>query len=167
MHPCTIILKAGNIQMKESFKVTVANSIEKNRPIIKFIDLYKYEKFISSLKIGTTLLVTITDLRTVDQNALLHKVISEISSYTGESLDDLKAFFKHKFLGYVNHEVTDYMCDEDDDETDCTKYAIKKTVQELRSTTTLTKKEFSDFITQIQSWAWENLSLNLSNIPDD
>lgn len=126
----------------------------------------EYRKALNELSEGSYVLITISDQRTVDQNALLHKLLSEISNYTGESLDDLKAFFKHKFLGYVNHEVTDYMCDEDDDEPDCTKYAIKKTVQELRSTTTLTKKEFGDFITQIQAWAWENLSLNLSNIPD-
>lgn len=127
----------------------------------------EYRKALDELTEGSYVLITISDQRTVDQNALLHKLLSEISNYTGESLDDLKAFFKHKFLGYVNHEVTDYMCDEDDDEPDCTKYAIKKTVQELRSTTTLTKKEFGDFITQIQSWAWENLSLNLSNIPEE
>ena len=136
------------------------------QPMLDF-NKVEYRKSISELPQGSTVLITISDLRTVDQNALLHKVISEISSYTGESLDDLKAFFKHKFLGYVNHEVTDYMCDEEDDEPDCTKYAIKKTVQELRSTTTLTKKEFGDFITQIQAWAWENLSLNLSNIPEE
>ena len=134
------------------------------KPMLDF-NKTEYRKSISELPQGSTVLITISDLRTVDQNALLHKVISEISSYTGESLDDLKAFFKHKFLGYVNHEVTDYMCDEE--EPDCIKYAIKKTVQELRSTTTLTRKEFGDFITQIQSWAWENLSLNLSNIPDE
>lgn len=125
----------------------------------------EYRKVLDELNEGSYVVITISDQRTVDQNSLLHAVINEISSYTGESLDDLKAFFKHKFLGYVNHEVTDYLCDEE--EPDCTKYAIKKTVQELRSTTTLTKKEFGDFITQIQSWAWENLSLNLSNIPDE
>lgn len=134
------------------------------QPMLDF-NKVEYRKSISELPQGSTVLITISDLRTVDQNALLHKVISEISSYTGESLDDLKAFFKHKFLGYVSHEVTDYVCDEE--EPDCIKYAIKKTVQELRSTTTLTKKEFGDFITQIQAWAWENLSLNLSNIPEE
>lgn len=125
----------------------------------------EYRRALDELNEGSYVLITISDQRTVDQNALLHKLISEISSYTGESLDDLKAFFKHKFLGYVNHEVTDYLCDEE--EPDCIKYAIKKTVQELRSTTTLTKKEFADFITQIQAWSWENLSLNLSNIPEE
>lgn len=124
----------------------------------------EYRKALDELSEGSYVLITISDQRTVDQNALLHKLLSEISNYTGESLNDLKAFFKHKFLGYVYHEVTDYMCDEE--EPDCIKYAIKKTVQELRSTTTLTKKEFGDFITQIQAWAWENLSLNLSNIPE-
>lgn len=132
-----------------------------------YLDFKKddYRKALNELAEGSYVLITISDQRTVDQNALLHTLINEVSAYTGESLDDLKAFFKHKFLGYVNHEVTDYLCDEE--EPDCTKYAIKKTVQELRSTTTLTKKEFGDFITQIQSWAWENLSLNLSNIPEE
>lgn len=128
-------------------------------------DKSEYRKALSELPQGSTVLITISDQRTVDQNSLLHKLLSEISSYTGESLDDLKAFFKHKFLGYVEHEVTDY--EEECDEEGCAKYAIKKTVRELRSTTTLTKKEFGDFITQIQSWAWDNLSLNLSNIPDE
>lgn len=134
------------------------------QPMLDF-DKKEYKKAISELPEGSYVVITISDQRTVDQNSLLHKLLSEISSYTGESLDDLKAFFKHKFLGYVEHEVTDY--EEECDEEGCAKYAIKKTVQELRSTTTLTKKEFSDFITQIQSWAWENLSLNLSNIPEE
>lgn len=134
------------------------------QPMLDF-NKVEYRKAISELQEGSYVLVTISDQRTVDQNSLLHKLLSEISSYTGESLDDLKAIFKHKFLGYVEHEVTDY--EEECDEAGCAKYAIKKTVRELRSTTTLTKKEFGDFITQIQAWAWENLSLNLSNIPDE
>ena len=125
----------------------------------------EYKKAISELADDSYVLISISDQRTLLQNNLLHSIISEVSSYTGESLDDLKAFFKHKFLGYVEHEVTDYECLEDIE--DCEKVPIKKTVQELRSTTTLTKKEFGDFITQIQSWAWENLSLNLSNIPEE
>lgn len=133
------------------------------QPMLDF-NKVEYRKAISELPQGSIVVITISDQRTVDQNSLLHKLLSEISAYTGESLDDLKAFFKHKFLGYVEHEVTDY--EEECDEEGCAKYAIKKTVQELRSTTTLTKKEFGDFITQIQSWAWENLSLNLSNIPE-
>lgn len=139
------------------------------QPMLDF-NKVEYRKAISELPEGSTVLITISDLRTVDQNALLHKVISEISSYTGESLGDLKAFFKHKFLGYVSHEVTDYVDCLDDTQPEHflkQKYAIKKTIQELRSTTTLTKKEFADFITQIQAWAWENLSLNLSNIPEE
>lgn len=151
--------------MKESFKVRITHCPDKNRNTIKFLDPLKYFNFVSKLNPNDTYLVLISDQRTIDQNSLLHKLLSEISSYTGESLDDLKAFFKHKFLGYVDHEVTDYVCD--DEEPDCIKYAIKKTVRELRSTTSLTKKEFADFITQIQAWSWENLSLNLSNIPDD
>lgn len=135
-------------------------------PMLDF-NKVEYRKALQELKKDSYCLVTITDQRTLDQNSMLHAVINEISAYTGESLDDLKAFFKHKFLGYVNHEVTDYICDEEDEEPDCTKYAIKKTVQELRSTTTLNKTEFANFITQIQSWAWENLSLNLNNIPDE
>lgn len=147
--------------MKFQFK---AQKITKDgQPSLTF-DPSKYREAIKELGDNTTVLVTVTDQRTVDQNALLHACISEISSYTGESLDDLKAFFKHKFLGYVEHEVTDYECEE---EPDCVKYAVKKTVRELRSTTTLTKKEFADFITQIQAWAWENLSLNLSKLPEE
>lgn len=141
-------------------KVTKVNG----QPLLDF-NKVEYRKAISELPEGSYVVITISDQRTVDQNSLLHKILSEISSYTGESLDDLKAFFKHKFLGYVEHEVTDY--EEECDEEGCAKYAIKKTVRELRSTTTLTKKEFGDFITQIQSWAWENLSLNLSNIPEE
>ena len=149
--------------MKLQIKARVSKDGVGN-PMLDF-DKTEYRKAISELSEGSTVLISISDQRTVDQNALLHKLLSEISNYTGESLDDLKAFFKHKFLGYVEHEVTDY--EEECDEAGCEKYAIKKTVKELRSTTTLTKKEFGDFITQIQSWAWENLSLNLSNIPEE
>lgn len=124
----------------------------------------EYRKAISELTEGSYVLVTITDQRTLDQNKLLHSCLNEIAAYTGHSLEDVKVYMKHLFLGYVEHEMTDY--EEECDEAGCEKYAVVKKIKELRSTTTLTKKEFGDFITQIQSWAWDNLSLNLSNIPE-
>lgn len=127
-------------------------------------DKVKYRDALSELPEGSYALVTITDQRTVDQNTLLHKLLSEISAYTGESLNGVKAYLKMEFLGYEEYEVTAYECMEE--EPDCEKFPVKKTIRELRSTTSLTKKEFADFITQIQAWAWENLSLNLSNIPE-
>lgn len=125
----------------------------------------EYRKEIGQLPDNSYVLITISDQRTVDQNKLLHSCLNEIAAYTGDSLDDIKVYMKHMFLGYVEHEVTGYECLED--EPDCEKVAVKKKIKELRSTTTLTKKEFTDFITQIQAWAWENLSLNLSNIPEE
>lgn len=133
-------------------------------PMLDF-NKVEYRKALSELKEDSYVWISVTDQRSLEQNRLLHSILNEISAYTGESLDDLKAFFKHKFLGYVEHEVTDY--EEECDEAGCEKYAVKKKVKELRSTTTLTKKEFADFITQIQAWSWENLSLNLSNIPEE
>lgn len=149
--------------MKFQFK---AKRITKNGEPFLIFDTKGYKKALLDLLENSWCLVTISDQRTIDQNAMLHAIINEVSAYTGESLDDLKAFFKHKFLGYVEHEVTDYECYDGSQDKDCEKYPIKKKVRVLRSTTTLTKKEFADFITQIQSWAWENLSLNLSNIPE-
>ena len=136
------------------------------KPMLDF-NKTEYRKAISELPEGSYVLVSISDQRTVDQNALLHKLLSEISNYTGESLNGIKAFLKKEFLGYVEYEVTTYECYEDEVEPDCEKHPVKKKVRELRSTTSLSKKEFGDFITQIQSWAWENLSLNLSNIPEE
>lgn len=150
--------------MKYQFK---AKKISKQGvPSLQF-DSSEYRKAIDELPDNSTLLVTITDQRTVDQNALLHKLLGEISAYTGESLNGIKAFLKKEFLGYVEYEITAYECYDDEVEPDCEKHPVKKKVRELRSTTSLTKKEFGDFITQIQAWAWENLSLNLSNIPEE
>ena len=134
------------------------------QPMLDF-DKKEYKKAISELPEGSYVVITISDQRTVNQNALLHKLLSEISSYTGESLNAWKTYFKQEFLGYITEEITVF--DEDCDEEGCEKYARKKQVKELKSTTDLTKKEFGDFITQIQAWAWENLSLNLSNIPEE
>lgn len=147
--------------MKFQFK---AKKITKNGvPSLEF-PTQEYKKAISELPESSYVLVSISDQRTLDQNKLLHACLNEISAYTGDSLEDIKVYMKHMFLGYVEHEVTGYECIEEGE--DCEKFPVKKKIKELRSTTTLTKKEFADFITQIQSWAWENLSLNLSNIPE-
>lgn len=147
--------------MKFQFK---AKKITKNGvPSLEF-PTQEYKKAISELPESSYVLISISDQRTLDQNKLLHACLNEISAYTGDSLEDIKVYMKHMFLGYVEHEVTGYECIEEGE--DCEKFPVKKKIKELRSTTTLTKKEFADFITQIQSWAWENLSLNLSNIPE-
>ncbi len=147
--------------MKFQFK---AKKITKNGvPSLEF-PTQEYKKAISELPESSYVLVSISDQRTLDQNKLLHACLNEISAYTGDSLEDIKVYMKHMFLGYVEHEVTGYECIEEGE--DCEKFPVKKKIKELRSTTTLTKKEFADFITQIQAWAWENLSLNLSNIPE-
>lgn len=124
----------------------------------------EYRKALNELSEGSYVLLSISDQRTLDQNKLLHSLLNEISAYTGDSLEDIKVYMKHLFLGYVEHEVTGYECIEEGE--DCEKFPIKKKIKELRSTTSLSKKEFADFITQIQAWACENLSLNLSNIPE-
>jgi hypothetical protein len=149
-------------RMKLQIKARVSkDSI--GQPMLDF-NKTEYRKAISGLAEGSTVLISISDQRTVDQNKLLHSLLDEISAYTGDSLEDMKVYMKHMFLGYVEHEVTGYECIEEGE--DCEKFPVKKKIKELRSTTTLTKKEFADFITQIQAWAWENLSLNLSNIPE-
>ena len=148
--------------MKIQFK---AKKITKDgKPSLQF-DSSEYKKALLEVEDNTTLLVTVSDQRTLDQNKLLHSCLNEIAAYTGESLNGIKAFLKMEFLGYEEYEVTSYECYDEDP--DCEKHPVKKKVRELRSTTSLTKKEFADFITQIQAWAWENLSLNLSNITDD
>lgn len=125
----------------------------------------EYRKALNELSEGSYVLLSISDQRTLDQNKLLHSLLNEVAAYTGDSLEDIKVYMKHMFLGYVEHEVTGYECIEEGE--DCEKFPVKKKIKELRSTTSLTKKEFGDFITQIQAWAWENLSLNLSNIPEE
>lgn len=133
------------------------------QPMLDF-DKTEYRKAISELSEGSTVLISISDQRTLDQNKLLHSLLNEISAYTGDSLEDMKVYMKHMFLGYVEHEVTGYECIEEGE--DCEKFPVKKKIKELRSTTTLSKKEFGDFITQIQAWAWENLGLNLNNMSE-
>lgn len=133
-------------------------------PMLDF-NKVEYRKALEELKQDSYVWISVTDQRSLEQNRMFHACLNEIAAYTGDSLEDIKVYMKHMFLGYVEHEVTGYECLEDEE--DCEKVAVKKKIKELRSTTTLTKKEFSDFITQIQAWAWENLSLNLSNIPDE
>lgn len=133
-------------------------------------------KGIEEIPEGTTLLITVTDQRSVDQNALLHVYLTEISNHTGESLDDLKSYFKHMFLGYIVHtihidcedcptcvdgRVTREECPqcEGKGKLNCDKV---QEVKELRSTTSLTIKEFIQFTTQIESWAWTNLQMTLN-----
>lgn len=148
--------------MKLQIKATVSRD-GIGQPMLDF-NKVEYRKAISELVEGSTVLISISDQRTLGQNRLLHSLLNEISAYTGDSLEDIKVYMKHMFLGYVEHEVTGYECIEEGE--DCEKFPVKKKIKELRSTTTLSKKEFGDFITQIQAWAWENLSLNLSNIPE-
>lgn len=131
--------------MKFQFK---AKKITKNGvPSLDF-NPDKYRQNLSEVEDGTTILVTGTDQRNLGQNNLLHLYCSTIADYTGHSLKETKFQMKEEFLGYETIVIN----------------GVEK--QTLRSTTDLSTKEFADFITQIQSWAWENLSLNLSNIPE-
>lgn len=132
--------------MKLQIKATVSTD-GIGQPMLDF-DKVEYRKAISELPHGSTVLITISDQRTLDQNSLLHLYCTAIADYTGHSLKETKFQMKEEFLGYETIVIN----------------GIEK--QTLRSTTDLTKKEFADFITQIQAWAWENLGLNLNNIPE-
>jgi len=104
---------------------------------------------LKDVPINTTVLVTITDQRSIDQNALLHVYLTEIANETGEELNNIKSYLKHLFLGYEYHKIN-VGCDTCEE------------VKELRSTTSLTIKEFALFLTQIESWAMSNLGIRLS-----
>lgn len=59
------------------------------QPMLDF-DKTEYRKAISELSEGSTVLISISDQRTLDQNKLLHSLLNEISAYTGDSLEDMK-----------------------------------------------------------------------------
>lgn len=104
---------------------------------------------IQDVPVGSLLWVTITDQRNIGQNALMHKYFSTIAEDTGNSLKAVKLHLKEEFLGYEESTFTD-------------KEGVEHTTRELRSTASLSEKEASTFITQIEAWAWHELGMTLN-----
>jgi hypothetical protein len=128
--------------MKFTFKATKTTIQGISR--LKF-DLGVYRKQLDKVEDGTSLLVTVTDQRSLDQNDKFHAVFSSIAKETGESMANIKKYMKHHFLGY---EISTVNGEE---------------IKELRSTSSLSIEEGNIFITQMEVWAFENLNMRPYN----
>ncbi len=73
--------------------------------------------------------------RSRDQNDLYWAILTKISGEIGHSVDELHEIMKMQFLGYDRIQYKDML------------------IERPRSTTKLTKKEFSDFVEQVMVWA--------------
>lgn len=90
--------------------------------------------------IGKSVKLVIEDSkRTLPQNALYWAYLHIISRETGNDIDDLHYSFRFSFLPPQLVEVTDFKSGE------------QTMVAELRSTTSLNKQEFTEYLDKIQA----------------
>lgn len=82
--------------------------------------------------------------RTVDQNAKLHAMISDIANHCGYSLDEMKEIVKFKFLGEKSVNIGG------------------ETLRKLKGTSDLNVNECIDFVDQLYAWG-NSLGVNWSD----
>jgi hypothetical protein len=86
----------------------------------------------------------IEDVANLGQNNILHAYFSKIADFTGNDMEDIKAYLKHLYLGYE------------------TKVIGGEKFSELRRTRDLSMTDKAKFITQVEQWAWHELQLPLN-----
>ena len=108
-------------------------------------------RFIAHLNIeGRAWAVTVvkhTKKRSLLQNSLLHLWLAKIAKETGNSIDDVKEGYREMFMGKVPHP-----------------FNSGKVIG--KSTTSLTKEEFSDLLDQIHAHATQDYGIMLPQ-PDE
>lgn len=113
--------------------------------------LKKVEDYLGSLEDSEivkdkTYSVTVSDVRSLQQNDLFHSIIREISEETGQlDINQLKKDVKFALGAY-----TDYK-HETEDGSFITRVYMK--------TSELSSKELSEFILKVQVWAFETLGM--------
>lgn len=108
-------------------------------PYIKWSDLDGFDSFVHSTdSAGKRVKLVIEDKkRTLPQNSLYWAYLHIISRETGNDIEDLHYSFRFSFLEPQLIEVSDF------------KKGGRTMVAELRSTTSLSKQEFTDYLERI------------------
>ncbi len=112
------------------------------QPYAKF-DLKKLKEWLSELKDGEELVITVATKRSSNQNRLFHQWVGLIADYIGESPEVVKMWLKCKFLGCIEEEIEGVV------------YKIPP------ETSKLNKKQMSDFMQQVYIFATTEMEIKL------
>lgn len=112
------------------------------QPYAKF-DLKKLKEWLSELKDGEELVISVATKRSLNQNRTFHQWCSIIGEYMGESPSIVKHYLKCKFLGCVEEEIEGHI------------YQIPP------ETSKLNKKQMSDFMQQVYIFATTEMEIKL------
>lgn len=129
--------------MEKTFKA-YKNSV-KGIPSISFKNITEYREFLKEIPDSSELVITISDKRSLDQNALFHKIISLVASEIGEDFSTCKIWLTCKFFGCVEKEIDNTV--------------LTVPVQ----TSKMNKKDFADSLTSLIIFATEELGIVLQD----
>jgi len=123
--------------MEKTFKAVKTNNT------VSFRNLNEYREFLKEIPDSSELVITISDKRSLDQNALFHKIISLVASEIGEDFSTCKIWLTCKFFGCVEKEIDNTV--------------LTVPVQ----TSKMNKKDFADSLTSLIIFVTEELRINL------
>lgn len=103
----------------------------------------EYWRWLEQFPDGESLVITISNKRSVGQNSLYHKWISIIANEIGEDTATTKAYLSYRFLGFTEKEIDGII------------------VKTPYSTSKLGKKDFNNLMEQVNAWALQELNVIL------
>lgn len=113
-----------------------------NNPYLSF-EKTEYIKFLKSFNDGKSLIITITDQRSLGKNACLHGWINILCDYTGHTFEEMKYWTVVTNFGYTTIMVDDVE------------------VKVPLSTSRMNNEEFAQGLTRTHVWAMELFGVNL------
>ncbi len=111
-------------------------------PYAKF-EIKQLQMWLSELKDGEELVISVATKRSSNQNRLFHQWVGLIANYIGESPEVVKMWLKCKFLGCIEEEIEGVV------------YKIPP------ETSKLNKKQMSDFMQQVYIFATTEMEIKL------
>lgn len=111
-------------------------------PYAKF-EIKQLQMWLSELKDGEELVISVATKRSSNQNRLFHQWVGLIADYIGESPEVVKMYLKCKFLGCIEEEIEGVV------------YKIPP------ETSKLNKKQMSDFMQQVYIFATTEMEIKL------
>lgn len=127
--------------MEKIFKAVKISS--GGTPTVSFKDKKEYLDFLKEISDNSELLITISSKRSLDQNALFHKIISLVANEIGEDFSTCKVWLTCKFFGCVEKDIDN------------------QTITVPVQTSKMNKKDFADSLTSLIIFVTEELKINL------
>ncbi len=126
----------------EDLHLSATKQTANGTPYVSFAKT-EYWKWLEELADGEPLVITISNRRSLGQNALYHKWVSIIADEIGEDFVTTKAYLSYRFFGHTEKEIDGIL------------------IHVPASTSRTPKKEFTKIMEQISCWALQELNVTL------